>query len=147
MLFRSIGKGIKSLGGDSTVRDQGMLGVDKSMPTPINPLATSESIGAYKLPFAEGGKVDAMLSPGEKYLKPEEVKPVAKGEKNIKEAGKSIPGQAKVKGDSLKNDVVPAKLEEGGVVIPRSVMQSKDPAEQARKFVAAIVAKQQLKRK
>lgn len=95
----------------------------------------------------DGGMVDAMLSPGEKYLNPNEAKEVAYGKKKVSEAGKMVPGQAKVKGDSLKNDIVPAKLEEGGIVIPRSVMQSNNPAEQARKFVAAIVAKQQMKRK
>lgn len=123
------------------------LGVDTALQAPINPMASSSAIGAYKLPFAEGGKVDALLSPGEKYLNPNEVKKVSDGKKSVMEAGKMVPGKAKVKGDSLKNDTVPAKLEEGGIVIPRSVMQSKDPAEQARKFVAAIVAKQQSKRK
>lgn len=123
------------------------LGVDQTLQAPTNPLTSSSAIGAYKLPFAEGGKVDAMLSPGEKYLNPSEVKQVSQGDKDVMSAGKMIPGKAKVKGDSLKNDIVPAKLQEGGIVIPRSVMQSKDPAEQARKFVAAIVAKQHSKRK
>lgn len=141
------------------------LGVDTSMPSPVNPMATSQTIGAYQAPnlmpqpgmqkmspglgvnYAEGGQVPAMLSPGERYLPPSEVEKVKEGKKEAVSAGKKIPGKAKVDGDSLKNDTVPANLEEGGIVIPRSVMQSKDPAEQARKFVAAIVAKQQMKRK
>jgi hypothetical protein len=56
--------------------------------------------------------------------------------------GAVVPGQASVKGDSYKNDTVPAILSPGEVVIPRHVMQSKNPAEQAKKFVAAIMAKQ-----
>lgn len=99
--------------------------------------------------LAKGGrimKIPAMVSPGEKYLKPEQAKKVAQG-KASPMSGRTIPGKAKVKGDSLKNDIVPAKLEEGGVVIPRSVMQSKDPAKQAAKFVQAVLAKQSMKRR
>ena len=97
--------------------------------------------------YAYGGEVPAMLSPGEKYLPPREVEEVAKGKKPVDKAGKIIPGRAKVDGDSLKNDTVHARLEEGGIVIPRSVMQSKNPSEQARKFVDAVLARQAMKRK
>lgn len=55
--------------------------------------------------------------------------------------GGGVPGQAKVKGDSLKNDTVAAKLSPGEIVIPRSVAQSKNAPEAAAKFVAAILAK------
>lgn len=96
--------------------------------------------------MAQGGKVPVMVSPGEKYLPPSEVKKVASGQKNPMSAGKTIPGKAMVSGDSYANDTVPAKLDEGGIVIPRSVVQSDDPAEKARQFVAAILAKKQLKR-
>ena len=97
--------------------------------------------------LAMGGQVPAMVSPGERYLPPTEVEKVKEGKKPAYKAGEMIPGQAKVKGDSLKNDTVPATLEEGGIVIPRSVMQSKNPEESARKFVAAVMAKQKMKRK
>lgn len=97
--------------------------------------------------YAQGGKVPAMVSPGERYLNPSEVEKVKDGKKEADKAGMKIPGQAKVKGDSLKNDTVKMTLEEGGIVIPRSVMQSKDPGEQARKFVQAVLAKQSMKRK
>jgi hypothetical protein len=128
------------------------LGVPTQMPAPVNPVVTPQTIGQMQIPqyqpgFAEGGKVPAMVSPGEKYLPPQEVKKVAAGQKEPHKAGVKIPGQAKVAGDSLKNDTVPMTLEEGGIVIPRSVMNSKDPAEQARKFVAAVLAKKQSKRK
>lgn len=123
------------------------LGLDTSMPTMINPMATSGAIGSMPLPLNKGGKVDAMVSPGEKYLSPKQVEQVKRGQKEPLNAGKTIPGKAKVKGDSYANDTVPAKLEEGGIVIPRSVVQSKNPEEQARKFVAAVLAKQKQKRK
>lgn len=55
--------------------------------------------------------------------------------------GKVIPGKAEVKGDSLKNDKVPAVLSPGEVVLPRSVMNAADPAGEAAKFVAAIQAR------
>jgi hypothetical protein len=52
-----------------------------------------------------------------------------------------VPGQAKTSGDNLKNDTVPAMLSPGEVVIPRSVMNGKNPAKESAKFVAAILAK------
>lgn len=122
------------------------LGVSTQMPAPINPMATSQNVGAMKLGFAEGGNVPAMVSPGEKYLPPAEVKKVAEGKKEAHKAGEMIPGKAKVKGDSYENDTVKRTLKEGGIVIPRSVMQSDDPAEKARQFVNAILAKKQFKR-
>lgn len=93
---------------------------------------------------ANGGKVPAMVSPGEVYIPPSQMREVAKGKDPIK-AGERIPGKAKVKGDSLKNDTVPATLEEGGVVLPKSIMESKNPHWAAHKFVSDIMARQGLK--
>lgn len=87
--------------------------------------------------FSKGGQVPAMLSPGERYLPPSEAKAVVQGKESPLKAGQEVPGKAKVKGNSLKNDTVPATLEEGGIVIPRSIMQSKDAAKKAAAFVAA----------
>lgn len=99
------------------------------------------------IPLAHGGPVKAMVSPGEKYIPPAEVKEVVKGKKKAIMAGEMIPGKAKVKGNNLKNDTVPKTLEEGGIVLPRTVVNAKDPAKAAAKFVAAIAAKQGLKKK
>lgn len=93
--------------------------------------------GGGVLERAHGGTIDAMVSPGEKYLSPKEAIEIGSGKKNLKEVGKTIPGKAKVKGDSYANDIVPAKLEEGGFVIPREVMQSKNPDWAAHAFVRA----------
>lgn len=60
-------------------------------------------------------------------------------------AGGKVPGKAKISGDSLKNDNVPALLSAGEIVLPRSVTQSSDPVGQAAKFVAAILAQKQRK--
>ncbi len=49
--------------------------------------------------------------------------------------------KAKKKGNSYSNDRIPAVLSEGEVVIPRSIMQSKDPARSAADFVSKVLAK------
>jgi hypothetical protein len=101
--------------------------------------------------FARGGrakkKIPAMVSPGEIYLKPGQAKSVAKGKADPIKVGERIPGKPKVPGNSYANDVVPKKLESGGVVIPNSVMQSSDPAHNAYKFVQAVMARSKSKGK
>lgn len=89
-------------------------------------------------------KTPVILSPGEKALSPKEAQAVAKGGR-IEGKGKVVPGKAKVKGDSSKNDTVPAELPPGGVVIPRSKMA--EGPEAASRFVHAIMAKHNLKKK
>lgn len=59
---------------------------------------------------------------------------------SMKSGGK-VPGEAKVSGDSPKNDTVDAKLSPGEVVIPKSIMESDDPAARAAKFVADLMKK------
>lgn len=71
--------------------------------------------------------------------------PVVSGMMGASSGGK-VPGKAVAKGDSYSNDNVPAMLSPGEVVIPRSVMQSKDPVNNAAKFVAAVLAKNGMKR-
>ncbi len=58
--------------------------------------------------------------------------------------GGPVAGKAKVKGDSPKNDTVPAMVSPGEVVIPRSVINSRDPAKKSADFVAAILAKKSM---
>lgn len=96
-----------------------------------------EGIESSKNKMAAGGKVAAMLSPGEIYLPPDKAKKVAEGKGHPMKEGKRVPGQAKVKGDSLKNDTVPARLDAGGIVIPRSILEGNDPAGHAIRFVRA----------
>jgi hypothetical protein len=119
------------------------LGVAPSTPGPSRTgLGVDTNLGApmAQPTFAEGGKVPALVSPGEKYLSPEQAQDVLKGKENPMN-GKTIPGKAKVKGDSYENDTVPVTLEEGGCVIPRSVLQSDQPMKNAIKFVHAHMKK------
>lgn len=91
------------------------------------------------MPFAQGGKVPALVSPGEQYIPPQEVKAVAEGKKNPLKTGERIPGKPKVPGavNSYANDTVKRNLDEGGVVIPRSIMQGPNPHWEAMRFVHA----------
>ena len=88
--------------------------------------------------LADGGKVPAMVSPGERYLNPEEVKKVIEEGANPLKLGKKILGKPKVKGDSLKNDVVPMDLDEGGVVLPNHITH-KPKRDKAELFVRRAV--------
>ena len=86
--------------------------------------------------FKDGGKVPALVSPGEIFLKPKEVEKVKKGANPMK-IGEKIPGKPKVPGakNSYANDTVPKNLDEGGIVIPRSVTQDPNPYWESMKFV------------
>lgn len=96
--------------------------------------------------MASGGavkRIAAEVSPGEVYLSPGQVKEVLKGANPMK-IGHHVPGKAKVKNDSLKNDTVPADLEEGGVVIPRHITTHKMAPEKAAAFVHRAAGKKRL---
>jgi hypothetical protein len=93
---------------------------------------------ANYLAMAHGGKVPAMVSPGEISLTPEQVKEVIHDDADPLKIGEKIGGKAKVKGDSEKNDTVPKTLEEGGVIISRE--HAKNP-EKAKLFVHKSVLK------
>ena len=114
-------------------------GSDATLPSG-NPLPNPAELG-----YAKGGAVKAMVSPGEVYIPPEKLKAAVRSRNPIKE-GKKVPGKPKVPGNSYANDVVPAKLKEGGVVIPNSIMQSPNPAMAAHDMIAKIVAKQRARR-
>lgn len=94
----------------------------------------------------KGGKVPAIVSPGEIYLSPDKAKAVAEG-KASPLSGERIKGKAKVPGDSLKNDTIPKTLDEGGVVIPRSKALGNDVSKKAQEFVMAVMAHQGIKGK
>lgn len=60
--------------------------------------------------------------------------------------GGVVPGTAKVAGDSLKNDKVPALLSPKEIVLPRSVTLAEDAPARAAEFVAAVKARQSAKK-
>lgn len=100
--------------------------------------------------FAEGGDVPSMVSAEECYLSPDKVKQVIHEGKNPLKIGVTVPGKAKVKGDSYANDTIEANLEAGGVVIPRHITTMKDKkmaAEKAELFVHRAMARKKAGRK
>ena len=102
-----------------------------------------ENIGdsAEEPGMAKGGRVPALVSPGEQYLPPKDVKKVVKDGKNPLSVGERIPGKPKHPGNDYRNDTVKKTLQSGGMVIPNDVMQSKNPHFEAMKFVHAHIAK------
>lgn len=91
--------------------------------------------------LAAGGmskKVPAMVSPGEIRLSAEEVREVVEKGANPLKLGKKYLGKPKVKGDSLKNDIIPEDLEDGDVILPRHITSKKDP-DKAELFVRRAV--------
>lgn len=129
----------------------GLAGGGPVQPAPAMPIIPQGPQSAFakmlanggSVMMAQGGAVPALVSPGEKYLPPQAVEQVKQGAKPM-DVGQTVPGKAKVKGakNSYANDTIPATLEEGGIVLPRSVTQSKNPQWAAHKFVSAILAKQ-----
>jgi hypothetical protein len=88
--------------------------------------------------MAHGGMVNADGSVTE---------PASKLGKLCMSHGGVVPGSAPVAGDSLQNDTVPAQLSPGEVVIPRSVMQQKDPVKAAASFVEAVLKQKSVEAK
>lgn len=106
------------------------------------PKGPKSKAGQYLM--AKGGKVPTLLSPGEKYLTPDQAAQVKSGSANPMTIGKTVPGTPAIGGaqDTYANDTVPAMLQEGGIVIPRSVVNGKNPQKQAIDFVKAVMARQ-----
>ncbi len=99
--------------------------------------------------YAKGGKVKALVSPGEKILEPKDVKKFAEGKGSPMELGKTVPGKPKVPGakNDYANDTVPADLKVNSIVVPRSETKSKNPVKDSADFVQAVIEKQGKKKK
>jgi hypothetical protein len=89
----------------------------------------------------KGGKIPALVSPGEIYLNPEQVEQVVQNDVDPAKIGKKYGGKAKVKGDSKKNDIIPDDLDDGGVVIDRDHVMS---PEKRKLFVHKSIAKKRV---
>jgi hypothetical protein len=63
------------------------------------------------------------------------------GVTQLKDKGGHVPGKPKVSGDSPKNDVVPAMLSPGEIVLPRTVVNAEEPEKEAAQFVAEELKK------
>lgn len=87
--------------------------------------AMSGESGGLGAAFAHGGMVDGYNCGG---MTPQ-----------YSEGGK-VPGKPVVGGDNPKNDVVPAMLSPGEIVIPRSILDHEHGPEMAKAFVEGILA-------
>lgn len=76
-----------------------------------------QSRGGFVTPYKDGGQVPFPLA--------------------LVSGGK-VPGKAQKEGDSLQNDIQPALLSPGEIVIPRSIALHKDAPEKAKSFVEQI---------
>lgn len=94
------------------------------------------------LAAAKGGKVPALVSPGEHYVPPKDMKKVRHGA-NPLSVGERIPGKPKFAGNNYANDTVPRNLDKGGVVIPNSIMEQPKSTrdKKAEAFVRQYLAK------
>lgn len=86
--------------------------------------------------LAQGGEVGGPISEFGQFLHGK-TNGLAEGGGPV--AAGSSAQKAEKSGNSLENDKIPAMLSEGEVVVPRSVIQSSDPAGNAAKFVAQAV--------
>ncbi len=64
---------------------------------------------------------------------------LAKGGGAVK--AKTADQKAVKAGNSYSNDKIPAMLSEGEIVVPRSIIQAKDPVRSSADFVAKVLAK------
>jgi hypothetical protein len=136
----------------SAFTPQSMFGQFLSNPAPQTPTFTPSSGAAALQKAIEGsggtpkspltGKSTPMAGPDTSNVDPTLMMSAYGGNVGgkLKEGG-HVPGKPKVSGNSYKNDTVKALLSPGEVVIPNSVMQSKDPIRGAASFVQSVLAK------
>lgn len=155
-----------NMGGPSSAAAQYLSGITSySAPQSINPYAQGESGLRSGLSSASGGGMKAMLNKfsssgpaagdslaasenvGAADLAPAAAMAAHGGQIEMLKQGGHVPGKAHVRGDSLKNDTVPAMLSPGEIVIPRTIATSEDAPEKAAKFVAAVLARKKTKAK
>lgn len=90
--------------------------------------------GAAAAAMNQGGMVSSPKSEAGQFLA------------NSMSKGGKVNGAAKVSGDSLKNDTVPAMLSPGEIVIPRTIAKSANAPDHAKQFVEAILARDNIKK-
>lgn len=116
------------------------LGVDTTMPT----MSGTEIPGAVGTPAAIPDLMPAfgsLIPTGQVAAPSLGAALLSRGGAVDYRSGGSVPGKGVAKGDSPKNDTVPAMLSPGEEVLPRSVTQAPDAPERAKKFVQALMDK------
>lgn len=145
------GMDVSGMSGANTTQGGGKT----AMPTPQAPQQLPASNSQGTVASAEGGEIEkpsgsmasrhfaqvkrAFAAGGQVPKAALDMKPVTGPELAAK--GALVPGKAKHAGDNYSNDVVPARLSPGEIVLPLSVTKSEDPVAAAARFVAAIMAK------
>lgn len=123
--------------------------------TPINATAPAQVVEgaasrgadwAHKHGFADGGEVepdgfsdfkadDSKDSGGGVLAKAGKLAPLVM---MLMNHGGPVPGKSKFPGNNKKNDVVPAMLSKGEIVLPNTVTQSENAPDEAKEFVAKV---------
>lgn len=93
-----------------------------------NPLQTPGQ-SSYEVTAAHGGQVPSIFHPSHPVMAA------------LKARGGNVPGPEIVKGDSPKNDVVPAVLSAKEIVLPKSITLASNPGDKAKDFVEQIKGK------
>jgi hypothetical protein len=102
----------------------GETGIGKGLGNIVKMLAAANKGGRVEAGYARGGRIDFR-------------------------GGGHVPGRPPVPGpvDTETNDVVPAKLSPGEIVLPRSITKRPDAPQKARDFVAHLAARRMRGRK
>lgn len=110
-------------GGSVKMADGGMVNIKagKKTPTPELPIVPSENSQDFQLKDPNGQPIGDFKNYIDAAQFAEKVKEKQPHVEDYRSGGQ-VPGVAPVKGDSPKNDIVPAKLSPGEVVLPRSVV-------------------------
>jgi len=107
-----------------------IVGKFMSSQEPSDSISQNDSSGLMSMlggSMAQGGRVKAMVSPGEIVLSRSEAsspKQAAQIAASKARSGQKVGGTPKVKGDSVRNDTVPMDLESGGIVVKRTKASS-----------------------
>lgn len=90
---------------------------------------------------AKGGEINYSKKESTDIKLPE--KQISQGGYSEYQSGALVPGKAKVDHNSYSNDTVKALLSPGEIVLPLDVVNHKNPADQAKKFVQALLDKKE----
>ncbi len=130
---------------------QSSFGQFMNSSTPSNNMAESEKMAndsdKEKKPKFSGDKLEqgaATMISGLKAAAAAAKGGLAAGGGGVK--AKTSSQKAEKSGYSYSNDKIPAMLSEGEIVIPRDILQGKNPAEASAKFVAQVLARKKVRK-
>lgn len=135
-------------GGDVPNSKVGAVSMSHRFPSHLREIATlyhPEHMTGFSKPqhFADGGSLaetNAAQTPAPEQSSSFDPSKLASLAMFLGDGGK-VPGKSEVKGDSKKNDTVPALLSPGEFVIKKSIMESEDPVAGATKVITDFLKK------